>query len=356
MALSEFDQFEQKKVQEVKGSYYIYLPKSWCKKYGVAEDKRIFLKQLADDSLLIRSNSKALEMETSYTIDLDIDMERPDDCSKEEYIDYLFNLYLTAYIIGYHTIILKKRTKIPLKVKNRIHKMTRKLYGMVVISESETQIVVEEHLDEIDLRVMSKQLLNKVGLLMGNFVEMVEEDSIIEEVEDMVDELIEQDNQIDEHRYAIERYVHQILTYPTLGRFINVSSVECLHYSENTRLIERIGDHITKLAKLLKMQPIEDRPFVLKHLHGMVQYYHTIQDYYWRKDSLKFFSLTRDIKEYSIEIKQLIFENHPDTEYLIPIRRVCNICGDIAEIRINDILARQQAAESDNHHKTKKTE
>ena len=303
-SLSEFDQFEQKKVQEVKGSYYIYLPKSWCRKYGVADDKRVFLKQLADDSLLIRSSSKSLEMETSYTIDLDVDMERAKDCSKEEYVDYLFNLYLTAYIIGYRTIILKKRTKIKLKIKNRIHKMTRKLYGMVVISESENQIVVEEHLDEIDLRVLSKQLLNKVGLLMGNFVEMVEEISDIGEMEEMVDELIEQDNQIDEHRYAIERYVHQILTYPTLGRFINVSSVECLHYSENTRLIERIGDHVTKLAVLLKMQKIVDRPFVLKHLKGMIEYYNTVQDYYWRKDSLKFFSLTRDIKEYSKEVKQ----------------------------------------------------
>jgi len=149
MALSEFDKFEQKKVQEVKGSYYIYLPKSWCVKYGVADDKRVFLKQLADDSLLIRSDSKALEMETSYSIDLDIPLESdlPNDVPKEEYTDYLFNLYLTSYIIGYHTIILKKRTKIPLKIKNRIHKMTRKLYGMVVISESENQIVVRRVFD-----------------------------------------------------------------------------------------------------------------------------------------------------------------------------------------------------------------
>ncbi len=350
MAISEYDRFEQKKVQEVKGSYYIYLPKNWCTKYGVAEQKKVFLRQLADDSLLIRSNSNALEFETQYIINLDLDMERDKEISKEEYVDYLFNLYLTAYIIGYRTIILKKRTKIPLKIKNRIHKITRKLYGMVVISETEEQIVVEEHLDEIDLRILSKQLLTKVGLLMDNYVELVEELTDVKEIEEMVDEIIEQDNQIDEHRYAIERYVHQILIYPTLGRTINVTSVECLHYSENTRLIERIGDHITKLAKLLKIQPIHDKKFVIDHLHGMVKYFHTIQDYYWRKDSLKFFALTRDIKEYSDEVKDFIYQDHPDTEYLIPIRRVCNICGDIAEIRINDILSRQQAKETQSHN------
>ena len=336
----DLDNFEQKKVQVVKGSFYVYLPKSWCVKYGIAEkdSRSVYMKSLADDSLLIRANSKNLELQTTYTIELDDD---PDRChemgiSKEEYWDYLFNLMLTAYIIGYRTIILKKRTKIRLKIKNRIHTMARKLYGMVVISESADQIVVEEHLDEIDLKILSKQLLNKIGLLMENFIEIVETmktESGAAELNDEIDELIQQDSQIDEHRYAIERFVHQILNFPTLGRFINVSSVECLHYSENTRLLERVGDHITKLAKLIKTQPIHDQAFVLTHLKLMQATYNTIQDFYWRKDSLKFYALTRDIKEYAQKVKDLIFQDVPDTEYLILIRRVHNICGDIAEIR-----------------------
>ena len=229
--------------------------------------------------------------------------------------------------------------------------MTRKLYGMVVISETANTIVIEEHLDEIDLKILSKQLLNKIGLLMENFIEIVENmgshEVITEEIDDEIDELILQDNQIDEHRYAIERFVHQILNFPTLGRFINVSSVECLHYSENTRLLERVGDHITKLARLLKSQPIADHEFVFNHLKNMKETYNTIQDYYWRKDSLKFYALTRDIKEYAQEVKELISEDVDDTEYLILIRRVHNICGDIAEIRINDILSRGQAEQAD---------
>jgi phosphate uptake regulator len=349
----DLDNFEQKKVQVVKGSFYVYLPKDWCVKYGLAEkdSRSVYMKSLADDSLLIRANSKNLELQTTYTIHLDDDLERREKhgIDKGEYWDYLFNLMLTAYIIGYRTIILTKRTKIRLKIKNRIHTMTRKLYGMVVISESANQIVIEEHLDEIDLKILSKQLLNKIGLLMENFIEIVEDmganKAINEEILDEIDELIEQDNQIDEHRYAIERFVHQILNFPTLGRFINVSSVECLHYSENTRILERIGDHITKLARLLKIQPIIEYDSVLKHLKNMQETYNTIHSFYWRTNSLKFYALTRDIKEYAQEVKDLIFENDPDTEYLILIRRVNNMCGDIAEIRINDILSRQQAEE-----------
>lgn len=347
----ELDQFEQKKVQEVKGSFYLYLPKRWCKKYEIdsAEQRIVYLKRLADDSLLIRPNSQTVETMSTYIIDLDEEPESESSLPHKEYIDYLFNLMLTAYIIGYRTIIIRQREKIPIKIKNRIHRQTRKLYGMVVISENKKEIVIEEHLDEIDLRILSRQLLTKVNLLMNNYIELVhniedyKEDQ--EDLYEMVDELIEQDNQIDEHRYALERYVHQILNYPSLGRAINVTPVECLHYSETTRLIERIGDYILKLANNLKIQPIVDHDFIMYHLRKMVETYNTIQDYYWRTDSMKFFALIQSIKLYSAEIKNFIYENHEDTEYLIPIRRVCNICSDIAEIRINDILSRQQAEE-----------
>ena len=346
MSSNSFDNFEQKKVQEVKGSFYIYLPKSWCMKYNIAEDKRVFLKQLADDSLLIRSDTTSPDLLTAYAINLDNDPSH-EGLDDEEYIDYLFNLYLTAYIIGYHTIKFEKQSKIPTKIKNRIHKLTQKLYGMVVISEGRNEIVVEEHFDEVNIQILTKQILNKVGLLMNSYIEIIQDIDRIENLNDELDELIEQDNQIDEHRYAIERYVHQILNFPSLGRNINVTSVECLHFSETTRLIERIGDYITKLALLLKTQPMIDRTFVLKHLHTMQQTFHTIQDFFWRNDSLNLWRLIQKIEHYAADIKEKIYENHEDTEYLIPIRRVNVMCGDIAEIRINDILSKEQAKEVD---------
>ncbi|MHA1585138.1 MAG: PhoU domain-containing protein [Promethearchaeota archaeon] len=350
------NRYDQKKVQAVKGSYYIYLPKHWCKKYGLdtLKNRVVYMKRLTDETLLISANARTFETQTTYIISMDQNISQNEEVPAELHIEYLFNLMLTAYIIGYHTIILKKKTKIPLRLKNQIHKFARKLYGMVVISETQTQIVIEEHLDEVDLKVLSKQLLTKVGMQLDNFIELLqtfpENESNIDKVEfnEMIHEIIEQDDQVDEHRYALERYVHQILINPTLGRKIQVSSVECLHYSENARMLERVGDHITKLARLLKKQPIIDHKFILNHLRKVVEIYEIIQDYYWRKDSLKLFTLINDIKEYSLQLKTYESEDLPDMEYLIPIRRICNICSDIAEIRINDILSRQQANENGN--------
>ena len=342
--VQEYDSFEQKKVQSVKGSFYIYLPKALCRRYEIEKSKKVFMKQLEDDSLILKFNSKSAYPTKSFIIDLDYDYaNNHEKLGKEKYLDYLFNQYLTAYIIGFNTVIFRKRTKIPMIMQNRIHKMTRKLYGMVVISETVKEIVVEEHFEEIDIKILNRQLLSKIYLMINNYIELVENLEELENKNEIIDELIQQDDQIDEHRYAVERYVHQILRHPSLGQIVNISAVECLHYSEMTRLIERIGDHVVKLAVLLKKQEIVEKDFVLEQLDRMWNIYITIQDYFERTDTLKLWILVQDIKEYASNIKDMIYENHPDTEYLIPIRRVCNICGDIAEIRINDILSHTQS-------------
>jgi phosphate uptake regulator len=338
-------QYDQKKVQEVKGSYYIYLPKKWCNKYNIGEKKRIFLKQLEDDSLLIRFNSLDAEINDSFEINLDSEMDTRGTkitTVKSEYEEYLFNLYLTAYLIGYKRIVFKKRTKIPMKLKNRIDMMTKSFHGMVVISESTTEIVAEDTTSKIDIKVLVRQILNKVGLMMSSLLEMVAESETMDDLYGEIEELIKQDDQIDELRYGIERQVHQVLLYPTLGYDNNVSPIECLHYSEAVRTIERVGDYITKLAVLLKTEPIKKKEFIMEHLNSMQETYNTVLDYFERTDSLKYFHLIQEINDYAAKSKKIINDGHPDLFYLTNIRRVKNICADIAEIRINDILSRNR--------------
>ena len=343
--MTDYDTFEQKRVQCVKGSYYVYLPITWCKKYDIDEKRKVFLKVLEDDSLLIRFDTKNMLNKDPYHINLDQDPKLKSNTSKDEYYDYIFNLYLTAYIIGYRDIIFEKRNKIPMRLQNRISEMTRRLHGMVVTSETQNKIVVSDTSSSLDIKLIVRQIINKVGLLMANFIELVE--NVIEldeaDIKMEIEELITQDDQIDEHRYSIERSVHQIMQFPTLGYDIGITTVEALHYSECSRQIERIGDYITKLAKLLASDPIQDKSFVIKELHKMQETYHTIQDYFDRNDSLKFYSLIKEIEAYSEYSKTLINQSNPDSEYLTFIRRVKNLCQDIAEIRINNILSREQA-------------
>jgi len=336
---SKMQDFEQKKVQVVKGSFYIYLPKKLCTKYEIEKSKKVFMKQLENDLLVLRFDETNQNTPKTYEFDLDYDSKHTKKIiTEEEYTDYLLNQYLTAYIIGYDSLVFRKQTKIPMALQNRIYKMTKKLYGMVVISESVNTIEIGSLFEEIDLHIFCKQLLSKINLMINNFIEIVENKRNLENYLYLLDELIEQDDQIDAHRYAIERYIHKILNRSALRQIENVSAVECLHYSEMTRFIERIGDLIVKSAVFLKKQDIKERNFILEQLNFMLEIFNTIHDYFEQNDPIKLWKLIQKIKEYANEMKELINDNHPDTKFLVPIRRICNICGDIAEIRINDIL------------------
>ncbi len=336
---SKMQDFEQKKVQVVKGSYYIYLPKNLCTKYEIKKSKKVFMKHLENDLLVLRFEEESQISPKSLNFNLDYDSKHAKNMiSEEEYVDYILNQYLTAYIIGYDSVVFKKQTKIPMALQNRIYKMTKRLYGMVVISETVNSIEVGALLEEIDLHIFCKQLFSKIDIMINNFIEIVENLPDLENYIELLDELIEQDDQIDEHRYAIERHIHKILNKPSLRQIVDISAVECLHYSEMTRFIERIGDLIVKLAVFLKNQEIKERKFILDQLNFMLGIFDTIHDYFEQNDPIKLWKLGQKIKEYAFEMKEKINDNHPDTKFLVPIRRICNICGDIAEIRINDIL------------------
>ncbi len=345
MYMTKYDKFQQKKVQCVKGSYYVYLPKSWAVKYGLKDDRRVLLKRMKDDSLIIKAVNIETHIEDTYEISLDYDKEKNEDIEKPEYVDYLFNLFLTAYIIGYKRVIFKKTSKISLELQNRISQMTKRFHGMVIMAENKKEIVVEDTSNSVNLKLLVKQIINKVGIQISNYIELFEGyDRLKEEgkLYNLIDELIKQDDQIDEHRYAIERTVHQILNYPSLGMDLNINTVECLHYSECARMLERVGDYLLKLARALKEEPIDDYEILKKRMWDMRENYNIVQDYFFRNDTLKFYHLIRSIMEDSQKMRDIMIEDHPDKVYIHSIRRIENICTDIAEIRINDIVARKE--------------
>jgi phosphate uptake regulator len=336
----EYGKFKEKRVQCVKGSYYMYLPKKLCEKYDIDNSKIVYMKRFEDDSLLLKFETKSQVKSKAFVLNIDRTQEDIDNNKNVNLkYDYLLNQLLTAYIIGHSQIILRKKEKIPLIFRNKIHTMIKRLYGMVVISEKPNEIIVEEHLENMDIKIFCKQLLSKIHIVMTNFIDIVENYESDENNDELLNELIIQDDHIDEHRYTVEHLVHKTLNNPLKTQ---TSYVECLHYSEMTRFIERIGDYLVKMSKLLMIKKIENREYILEQLNVMLETYKTIQDFFDQNDSFKLWKFIQEIQDYAIKIKKIINEKHADTEYLVPIRRICNICSDIVEIRINNIISHKE--------------
>ena len=331
---NELNSLEQKKVQEVKGSYYIYLPHDWAIQYEIDKQKKVYMKRMDDDTLLIQAGAETNTTESRLEIDLGSKPKQ--EITDQLYEDYLFNQYLTAYVIGYNTIVFKKNSNISLPISSRIRKMTQHFNGMMVVNESNTMVVVENTSTTVDIRQLIRQILTKVGLLMNMFIDIVDRDA-----DNELDELMAQDDQINEHRYAIERQVHRMLRSPTFALDNKTNAIQCLHYSEATKIIERIGDHITIFTNLYREEPIQNKKFVIGMLRDMYRSYCDIQDYFEREDSLKFFCINENTRNFVEKYKSFITSTNPDKSYIGQIRRVYALISDIAEIRINDILSRK---------------
>jgi phosphate uptake regulator len=334
------DYFEYKKVQEVKGSFYVYLPKTWCDKYNLKVQRRVMMRQLDDDSLLIHSENNKNIDNAPKELELDLDPnEKMKDLTETQFIEYTFNQFLTAYIIGVKKIVFKKSSRIPLALRKRIASMTRTFHGLVINSESENSVIIEDTSPTMDIHMLMKQILAKVGIVFNNFIELIENEEY-----DQIDELINQDDQIDEYRYAIEREVHLIMQYPSIAVQYNTNSIECLHISECAKIIERIGDYINKMAKLLKEEQIKDKKLVLFHLRAA---YHdafcVLQDYFMRSDAYAFYELIEKNDNLTEAINCKLENNPEDKDYLLHIRRIVRLTADLAEIRINNVMSIQIA-------------
>ena len=82
----EYGKFKEKRVQCVKGSYYMYLPKKLCEKYDIDNSKIVYMKRFEDDSLLLKFETKSQVKSKPFVINIDRTQEDTDNqCGDTNY-------------------------------------------------------------------------------------------------------------------------------------------------------------------------------------------------------------------------------------------------------------------------------
>ncbi len=324
---------EIKKVQEVKGSFYIYLPKPWCQKYilGTESDirsknsKEVQLKLNDDDSILILPRSR----QTSDMLMLSLQL---DNLSNEE---SCLNSLLAGYIAGVDRIQLETKTKLSLEFRDKISQLLKQLIGFEITEETGNRIIIQEVSTTLELDGMMRQLLSKVGLILNYITD------ILRTLETKDAKLvISQDDETDKFRYSIERQVHQILRQPHLARELKIIPIDCLHFSQCTKFIERIADHCVGIANLIVEQKKPSNN-LLKIYEQVRELYTQMKENFYPEDvEANYNIITRHLKIIE-ELEQIELENSEDQPFSIHLKRICSYCSDIAEVRINSFVYKE---------------
>lgn len=213
-------------VQSIKGSYALYLPKKWCEKNNVSKGSEILLLNLGG-SLLVTPKTKFLKIMANIPLD---------NISLKELEIFMH----AAYVEGFEAIKIIKEGNFSTNEKYFIGKILKRLLGMNIIYESDNELLIKEIAPLGEVFSLIERCFQLVEVALNHLAPMLRETYELKIIGDV-------EGEIDKINLAIQRKVHRILSFKEV--LSKVDYIEAVHYTQITKYLERIADHIKELAE-----------------------------------------------------------------------------------------------------------
>jgi phosphate uptake regulator len=228
---------EIRRVQMTGGSSYIItLPKEWIKASNIKKNDPIGLLTQSDGTLLITSKMK---QEQLYKL-------KKFDTSKIPKHTFLLRRLIGTYIAGYTSIIVVSPSRMPAEVRNVIKTFTQTTIGQEIVEETDNSITLKDLLNPAEMP------LDRTIKRMQVIVKGMNEDTLRAlKTGDtkLADEIVSRDTEVDRLHWLVARQYHMILQNVSLAEKMNITIGLSSTYFLISRIIERIGDHIVRIAQ-----------------------------------------------------------------------------------------------------------
>lgn len=228
---------EIRKVQVTGGSSYIVsLPKDWVKASGIQKNDPVGLIVQPDGTLLVtpKITPEVVQREKRFEVSATTDQT------------FIFRCLIGAYIAGYTTITLFAQARLPPQIRIQVRQFTQMAIGQEVVDETETSITIKDLLSPAEMPFQNT--IKRMGVLVrGMHRDGVE--ALISGNRRLAEDVLTRDNDVDRLHWLVARQTHLVLTDPNLSRKMEVNPSMATSFFLISRIIERIGDHATRVAK-----------------------------------------------------------------------------------------------------------
>ncbi len=294
-----------------RSSYIISLPKKWVKEHGLKQGDVVPLSINPDGSITILpkeprevSERKILEISKEYSPDMAV------------------RLVISAYIQGYDVLEIHLGEEMPL-YKVKIRKVLQSLPGVEIILDEPQRMVAKSLLDEeeVNLAELLSRIRSLIISMLGDLELLVanpDNDEILRDINDL-------ENELDRFYFLIIRAVNRLLSKRGVTEESGIirRTFDLLGILFIVRNIERIGDHITRIAE----NPSEvNVPYLKEKFEGMMA---QIEE----RDLSKIDRLMLELKE---EIRSIDYRQSIALE---SYRRILEYLENIGETIINMALS-----------------
>ena len=215
----------------------VSLPKSWVEQQGLRQGDPLEVDVMRDGTLSLSCVLSERNKPNKKTVQVDRDEIGP----------HLMRKLIAAYLAGYDIIEVRAPNRLDFELKREIKEFSRLVIGPEVIEETINSLVLHDLSDPGELP--QRKCVRRMHLLASS----MHKDAMIafeDGDEELARDVIDRDLDVDRLYLMVVKQYNLILKDRKIGEKIGVDVFEGVNLMLAARLIERIGDHAEKIARI----------------------------------------------------------------------------------------------------------
>ncbi|MFW9846446.1 MAG: PhoU domain-containing protein, partial [Candidatus Thorarchaeota archaeon] len=256
-----------RKLNQVRNSFYVYLPRSWCERFKLSKDSEVRIEQSIEG--VLRILPPQFSAQGPQRVKFVIDGE-----NKESIV----NLLIGSYIVGAGEIELEFGNELDISTREEVSQWVRRLPGYEILDEHSKSFIISDTSEKQGVLPILRRQFSTVKYMLTSLVATMKEGA-----HQQAQRIIDRDEDVDRHRYFVERLCHLSLQNPAYARRIEIAPPDALHFSLATKYIERIADHICEaIDQLVRIDRVNSR--LLRVAEKLVEVYVETTSIFFRID------------------------------------------------------------------------
>ena len=229
-----------RRLQRIGSSMLVSLPKEWIDANSLGKGSQVEL-DAGQDSVSISANPAARP-----TREIVISYPLPEE-------ENIVADITGAYLLGFDIIRIDSARSIPARDREEIRNSMRRLVGMEIIEEDASHINMQFLLDSATLNP-GKILRRMSAIALGMYDEVVR--GLVSDDKSNLETISKRDVEVNRQYFLLVRLLRSTLVDKRLASAFNLENVDVLDYRVAASLLERAGDSIVLLSRLVLDSPL----------------------------------------------------------------------------------------------------
>ncbi len=226
-----------RRLQKIGSSLLISLPGDWIKMNNLRKGSTIILETNEDNSVSLFASGTSDTKMTDITI-----------VYNKSYLDAVINQIYGAYLLGYNDISIRSENQILPQHREQIKLTLRKLAGLEIVDEDNSNIASQFLLDAKSLD--AERILRRMNSIVGGMYRDAL-NSLRNKIDGTRNLMYGRDDEVDRQYFLLVRLIRSAMVDQKLARKLNLSNIDILDYRIAAYHLECAGDYTCEFASTI---------------------------------------------------------------------------------------------------------